>query len=398
MYVKMPKTARWTTRLVVALLLVLIGCRPAWQATIVQPDGDAFMVNREILETLDGFREDLNGREVVPLERVLLTAGHWSVERLVLIAVDVVDGVDGVDGARREFGWADVAEDAWWMDDGHLSIGGEELLVSRVEVIPSLLLDRVEARIIDLAPTAAAALGLPAPGQATGRVLEPSSARHVLLLFLDGFGYVRYTEALADGLIPYLASLGEPIVGLTAYPPTTNVASASMLTGALPEVHGADRRGIRTVETETLLDVAAAVGLQVVAIEGEALAFNLRNAEMQLSGDRDGNGSTDDNVLANALAALEKGMPDLFFVHFHGIDDAGHEYGPGAPQERSKIREVDAAVERLVGAVPSDTLVIIFADHGMHAVNELGRLGNHGHLIERDMFIPIFVMVKGGDI
>jgi hypothetical protein len=385
MYVKMPKTARRTTRLVVALLLVLIGCRPAWRATIVRPDGDAFMVNREVLETLDGFREDLNGREVVPLERVLLTAGHWSVERLVLVAVDVVDG------ARREFGWAGVAEDAWWMDDGRLSIGGEELLVSRVEVIPSPLLDRVEARIIDLAPTAAAALGLPAPGQATGRVLEPSSARHVLLLFLDGFGYVRYTEALADGLIPYLANLGEPLVGLTVYPPCTSVASASALTGALPEVHGADQRGIRTVETETLFDVATAAGLQVVAIEGEALAFNLRNAEMQLSGDRDGNGGTDDNVLANALAALETGMPDLFFVHFHGIDDAGHEYGPGASQERSKIREVDAAVEQLVEAIPSDTLVIIFADHGMHAVDELGRLGNHGHLIERDMFIPIYL-------
>jgi hypothetical protein len=388
MYVKMPKTARRTTCFVVTLLLFLVGCRPAWQAAIVQPDGDAFMANREILETLDGFREDLNGREVVPLERVLLTAGHWSVERLVLVDVN---------GARREFGWADVAEDAWWMDNGRLSIGGEELLVSRVEVVPSSLLDRVEARITDVAPTAAAALGLAAPGQATGRVLESSSARHVLLLFLDGFGYARYTEALADGLIPYLASLGEPLVGLTVYPPCTSVASASALTGALPKVHGADRRGIRKVETETILDVATATGLQVVAIEGEALAFNLRNAETQLSGDRDGNGGTDDNVLANALAALEKGMPDLFFVHFHGIDDAGHEYGPGAPQERSKIREVDAAVEQLVEAVPSDTLIIIFADHGMHAVDELGRLGNHGHLIERDMFVPVFVVVKGGD-
>jgi hypothetical protein len=389
MYKKMSKTACRTTRLVVTLLIVLIGCRPAWQATVVQPDGGTFAVNRKVLETLDGFREDMNGRELVPLERVLLTAGHWSVERLVLVDVD---------GARREFGWADVADDAWWMDNGRLSIAGEELPVSRVEVIPSPLLDRAAARIIDIAPTAAAALGLRAPGQAAGQVLASSPAHHVLLLFLDGFGYVRYTEALAEGLIPYLASLGDPFVGLTVYPPTTNVASASVLTGALPEVHGADRRGIRKVETETLLDVATAAGLRVVAVEGEALAFNLRNAEMQLSGDRDGNGETDDNVLANALAALESGMPDLFFVHFHGIDDAGHEYGPGAPQERSKISEVDAAVERLVEAVPSGTLIIIFADHGMHAVDELGRLGNHGHLIERDMFIPIFVVVKGGDI
>jgi predicted AlkP superfamily pyrophosphatase or phosphodiesterase len=131
-----------------------------------------------------------------------------------------------------------------------------------------------------------------------------------------------------------------------------------------------------------------------VAVEGDALAFNLRSAGVQLSGDRDGNGSTDDNVLANALAVLNEGMPDLFYVHFHGIDDAGHTYGPGAPEEEAVIHEVDAAVGQLLTALPADTLVIIFADHGMHRVEEEGRLGNHEHLIERDMFIPIFFVVS----
>jgi predicted AlkP superfamily pyrophosphatase or phosphodiesterase len=140
--------------------------------------------------------------------------------------------------------------------------------------------------------------------------------------------------------------------------------------------------------------VAAAGGLEVSAVEGEALAFNLLGAEIQLSGDRDGNGGTDDNVLANALTVLDAGMPDLFFVHFHGIDDAGHTYGPGTPEEEAKIREVDAAVGRLLEALPASTLVIIFADHGMHLVDEEGRLGNHGNLVERDMFIPIWVAGK----
>jgi predicted AlkP superfamily pyrophosphatase or phosphodiesterase len=215
-----------------------------------------------------------------------------------------------------------------------------------------------------------------------------------MLLFLDGFGYVRYAEALDKGLVPNLAALGEPRVGLTVYPPCTSVASAALLTGAPPEVNRVDRRGIRKTEVETLFDVASAAGLQVVAIEGEALAFDLRHSEWKLSGDRDGNGSTDDNVLANALAALEDGAPDLFYVHFHGIDDAGHTYGPGTPGEEAAIRLVDAAVGQLLEALPPSTLVIIFADHGMHQVEEEGRLGNHGHLIERDMLIPIWVVGK----
>ncbi len=255
-------------------------------------------------------------------------------------------------------------------------------------------MEQVEASITDLAPTAAAALGLPAPAQASGQTLKAPRASHVLLLFLDGFGYVRYGESLEAGLIPNLAALGEPLPGLTEYPPSTKVGTAALLTGASSRVNGVDGRSMRSTELETLFDVASAAGLDVVAVEGESLAFNLRNAEPQLSGDRDGNGSTDDNVLANTLAALDAGMPDLFFVHFHGIDDAGHTYGPGAPEEEATIREVDAAVGQILAALPTDTLVIVFADHGMHLVEEDGRLGNHGNLVERDVFIPIWMVVK----
>ncbi|MBM4465538.1 MAG: hypothetical protein FJ014_08310 [Chloroflexi bacterium] len=368
------------TLLALALLFCLAGCRPAWEATVFAPDGSAFLVDSKVLASLSGFAEEGHG---LPLERVLWTAGHRVIEHLI---------VSGPEGARHEFDWAAVADDAWWEKDGKLSIGGESLPVSHLEVEPPPLLEQVEADITDIAPTVAGALGLPSPAQATGRALEAPPASHVLLLFLDGLGYVRYVEARDTGLIPNLAALGEPLVGLTVYPPCTNVASAALLTGAPPQVNGVDQRGIRKTEVETLFDVANAAGRQVVAVEGEALAFNLRNAEMQLSGDRDGNGSTDDNVLANALAVLDEGMPDLFFVHFHGIDDAGHTYGPNAPEEEAVIHEVDAAVGQLLAALPADTLIIIFADHGMHVVEEEGRLGNHEHLIERDMFIPVWMV------
>jgi hypothetical protein len=367
--------------LITALLIALAGCGPTWQATAETPAGDSFIVDRQVLDSLEAFASE----QGVPLERVLLQAGHRAVERI---------GVTEAEDARHEFDWAAVAGDAWWQQNGKLSIGGDTFSAPYLDVEPPALLAQVQARIIDIAPTAAKALGLPAPAQASGQVLEVPSASHVLLLFLDGFGYVRYSEALEDGLIPNLATLGEPHAGLTVYPPCTSVATAALLSGAPPEVTGVDQRGIRKTEAETLLDVAAAQGLHVVAVEGDALAFNLRNAEIQLSGDRDGNGSTDDNVLANALAVLDEGMPDLFYVHFHGIDDAGHSYGPGAPEEEAAIRGVDAAVGRIIEKVPPETLIIIFADHGMHAVEEEGRLGNHEHLSERDIFIPIWVVEK----
>ena len=369
------------------LALLLPACGAPWQASVAGPDGNYLQVDAGVLRELDDFAQALEGRQAVPLERVLVAAGHTAVDTISI-------AVEGT-GTLTSFEWVSVADEAWWLSDGTLLLDGRRVRASRLEVEPAPLLDDVEASITDIAPTAATALGLSVPSEATGRPLPvPSSADRVALIFLDGFGYVRYSEALAEGSIPNLAALGDPLVALTTYPSITSVSTASLLTGASPDVHGVDRRGIRKTDTETLFDVAASAGLRVVAVEGESLAFALRGAELQLSADLDGNGSTDDNVLAKTLDVLRTGLPDVLFVHFHGIDDTGHSHGPGSPEESAAVEEVDAAVGRIVEMLPEGTLIVVFADHGMHKIEEEGRLGNHGHLLERDTFIPILLVVK----
>ncbi len=368
------------------LTLVLSGCGTRWQVSVIGPEGESFQVDAVELREFSDFAQTLEGRQAVPLERVLEAAGYIAVDSLSV----TIEGT----GAPAGFEWASVAGGAWWLDDGTLLIDGDRVRASRVEAEPSPMVDAVQASITDIAPTAATALGLPVPSEATGQALPVPGADRVALIFLDGFGYVRYTEALAEGLIPNLAGLGEPLVAVTTYPSITSVSTASLLTGASPDVHGVDRSGIRKTDTETLFDVASAAGLKVVAVEGESLAFALRGAEFELSADFDGNGSTDDNVLAKTLEVLRSGLPDILFVHFHGIDDTGHTYGPGSAEESATVEEVDAAVGRIIEMLPEGTLVVIFADHGMHKVEEEGRLGNHGHLLERDMFVPIFLVVR----
>lgn len=368
-------------RLGLVLLLTLVGCVSAWETTLIGPDGSVARVTRAELKDLEPFA---GAEGAVPLERVLYAHGYRLIETL---------RVRDAEGEEHAFAWPAVAETGWWYQNGELNLGEEMLHPTRIEGQPPDALAVVNVRLTDIAPTAAAALGLPSPSQATGRVLADSSTSdHVLLLFLDGFGYLRYEEASVGGLIPNLVALGKPEMGLAAYPPSTVVGSAAILTGAPPQVNGVvDRGTTRKTEAETLFDVAAAAGLSVVAVEGDALSFNLRNADITLSGDRDGDGSTDDNVLANALEVLQGPMPDLLWVHFHGIDDAGHSYGPGAPEEEAAIAGVDAAVGELLSALPPRTLVLIFADHGMHMVEEGERLGNHGHLIARDMLVPVWL-------
>ncbi len=377
----------WIGIIVLVCLTTLAGCGGGWQTTVVGPDGAETVISRATWRDLREFvgeDSDVEKDTALLLERVLYQHGYHLIETLTVTTPE---------GTTRDYDWASIAETATWRINGTLMLGEDTLRrASRISGSVPKIASAVTASLADIAPTAAAVLGLPAPAQATRHPLTEARAGHVLLLFLDGFGYLRYTEARDAGLIPTLAALGEPQVGLSEYPPSTAIATAVMVTGAPPAVNGTTIRGTRTTEAETLFDVATQAGLRVVAVEGDALAFNLRNAEVILSGDRDNNGSTDDNVLANTLAVLDAGMPDILWVHFHGIDDAGHTYGPHAPEVDAAIAGVDAAVGDILAALPPDTLALIFADHGMHSVQEEGRLGNHGNLTARDMLVPVWVV------
>ncbi len=370
---------RKLTLIALLLALALAGCAPAWQLTLT--GGDAPVVfDAAAWKALAEELPDPDREDALRLEQVLWEAGFPAVERVAV--------------GGTSYDWNDLHDSAWLTRRGALELGEAKVELgpaSELAVTPPALLAQAEASITDIAPTIAQALGVPAPAQATGRALTAERAPHVALVYLDGFGYLRYQEARAAGWIPNLAALGEPLCALTVYPSATRNATAALLTGAPPIINGVRDRDLRTTEAETILDVLKEAGRSNQVVEGNALAFNLRNATFKLSGDVDGDENTDDEVLANTLAVLEGGMPDLLFAHFHGIDDAGHGDGPDSPVEIARIQEADRGLGEIIQRLPSGTLLIVFADHGMRAVQEDERQGNHGTLLARDMFIPIIL-------
>jgi len=164
-----------------------------------------------------------------------------------------------------------------------------------------------------------------------------------------------------------------------------------VLTGTNPLKNGVYGYGYRSTELKTLFDLAVENGKNVIAVEGASLPFNLRNAETTLSGDRDGNGYSDDNVFTNSLEVIQSNMPDLLYIHFHEIDDMGHSYGPDSKEYESALIRVDGYLENIFEALPENTFIIIFADHGMHATQGGG---NHGTLTAADLIIPIIYLEK----
>ncbi len=369
-----------TVSILVVLFTALAGCQPAWQVSLTVNDEIVGSITKNDVQFyIDKSEEEIDS---VPLGQFFYDNGFEL--------IDLVD-VQCENADLAYYRWDDIAESAVFNADRELTIEGESCLLKSIEVTPSPTSEHIELSILDIAPTIAYALGLPELPNAAGTEIFESSAEHAVLIILDGTQYAKLQYEIATDILPFLASVGNLKNGLTVYPPITTTASASLLTGALPKDTGVYGYGYRSTDLTTLFDLAVENGLTVHAVEGASLPFNLRNAEVTLSGDRDENGYSDDNVFTNALDQIEKNLPDLLYIHFHEIDDMGHTFGPESSEYVNAMIRVDGYLEGIVNALPEGTLIVITADHGMH---ETVDGGNHGTLTEKDMIIPIIILEK----
>lgn len=365
-----------------SILVFMVACQPDWTITI-NSDLESTQLNRsEFNQLMERFpkNEYCDG---LLLEQVFYEKGYEIIESIL---------VKSKNGEETSYQWAEAAESLCLNPKGELITNSVTSKPVDIRIV-SQKLGGDFVRITDIPATVLAALGL-THDEIPGTALVEGNFEHVVMIFLDGFGYEKFLEVQAQGLIDALIRNSEIYRGLTVYPPRTVTGSAAVLTGLPPKENGVDQSGIRKTEKTTIFDIAYSAGISSAAVEGSSLSFNLRNTEVILSGDRDLNGDTDDNVFANTMQIIEDDMPRLLWIHFHGIDDYGHTYGPNAPIVDKKISEINDYLAQIYSALPKDTLIIYFADHGMHSVDEEGRMGNHGHLIYEDMVMPIIIQSK----
>jgi len=362
-------------------ILSLSACRTDWQIEVTTDDA---LVGGFGYDELAFYLEKLDeGTETVMLGQMLYINGFTLIDEITLIDNE---------GKKSHFAWDEIALETTLSKSGKVMVGNEEFSPLTIDVRESPLVSDIEYAITDIGPTMASVLGLPGLPQASGEGLVEVSSEYGVMIMLDGFQYQKMQFMIESGELPFLASVHEEIhPGLTVYPPVTVAASAALLTGTKPQVNGVYGHGYRSTDLTTLFDLAVQEGKSVIAIEGASLPFNLRNAETTLSGDQDGNGFSDDNVLKNSLEVINAGMPDLLYIHFHEIDDMGHSYGPESEKYKEAAIRVDDYLSQIYNALPTGTFIAIFADHGMHAEDEGG---NHGNLIAIDLIIPIIFLQK----
>ena len=378
----MMKIKAITTLLFTLLFILTTACQASWQVEIRVNGQEAGKINDDLVNFyVQALADETNN---VTLARVLYHHGFTLIDAISLYEAEVL---------IQSFDWETVAEDARITHKGEIIINGEAFNPSRIEINPSPQAAIINLTIMDIAPTIAQVLGLPGPPDAHGQSQFHGTAVHAVMILIDGLQYQKLQCLIAQGSLPFFDAIEEIHQGITVYPSITTSAIASLLTGTPPQVNGVYGYGYRSTDVKTLFDLAAEKGRSVTAVEGHSLPFSLRNAKVILSGDRDGDGFTDDNVLGNSLAVIHSDMPDLLLIHFHDVDDLGHSYGPDSSEYENAIIRVDDYLSHIYQILPANTFITIFADHGMEGKSD-GSGGHHGLLHENSMVIPIIFIKK----
>ncbi|HTX75103.1 MAG TPA: ectonucleotide pyrophosphatase/phosphodiesterase [Terracidiphilus sp.] len=224
-------------------------------------------------------------------------------------------------------------------------------------------------------------------------------AHYVVLVSLDGF---RWDYARRDGARHLLAigreGVSAPEGMLPSFPSVTYPNHLSIVTGLYPEHHGivantfydpARQARYSPRDPETVADgtwysgvplwsLAESQGMRTAAlfwpgseaeIAGKRPTWYVRYAEAEFTE------AAEQARIQKAVELLKlppSQRPHLIAIYLSDTDDAGHRYGPDAPQTRAAVLKVDAMVGRLKAAIDKSGLpvdLIVVSDHGMAKID-----------------------------
>ncbi len=222
-------------------------------------------------------------------------------------------------------------------------------------------------------------------------VLPPAS--RVCVVIIDGLG--RQLLEQEPGSAPFLTSLLPDGRTLTAgCPSTTATSMGSFGTGLPPGRHGLvgyevmdPDRGVLLNELRwdpatdplawqphpTVFQSLVRAGVRVLQIGNPEFAGSGLTTAALRGGEFVGAKRLRSRVEI-AVDALARSGPSLVYLYWGEVDGAGHLYGWRSREWRRALRSADLELARLARRLPTGTLLLITADHGMLDVPAADRL------------------------
>lgn len=237
------------------------------------------------------------------------------------------------------------------------------------------------------------------------------SYKHVCIIGCDGMGtFHGKTET------PYMDALFENgacnYTTLAAKPSISAQGWASLLTGAIPEVHRLTNYDMHPIEglptifqmvKDTYPDAETAaysmwspIPLQIISPNGGMTSYAV-GPDIEPEDRKNDNEfwvEADGEICQKTLAYLDSHSPKLLFMHFGSTDTFGHRCGYGSSEQLRVIRYLDEKIGKIVAkykekGIFKDTLFIVTADHG-------GFNNGHGGWTDAEKYV--FLGVAGKNV
>ena len=304
-------------------------------------------------------------KKEMTLAELLINSGSTGIDLLTGDSKILVMGQNGEFRYLENDGYFEMKDNyiSYWYSNGKNSI----------EKVAGVMLEPPTASIMDACDDALHFIG---------------KDEKVLLILVDGFGFQQYLKATEDGFAPFLANIKKSDPAVSVYEPVTNAGLAAIITGKLPSENGIYSRKQRELKVESIFGKIENMGKTALLIEGDVQVIKA-GIEPILNADYNKDGMKDDEIFESAFKNLQEDY-DFLMVHFHSIDEKGHDYGDMSEKTLEAIRQIDGYINQL--AANWQGKIIITADHGMHSV---GNEGNHGDFRFEDLIVP-YVIIEGG--
>lgn len=228
-----------------------------------------------------------------------------------------------------------------------------------------------------LVSAVAALRGAPAP-------LPIPPAERIVVVLVDGLGWHQLRDH--SDLAPFLSGM-DPLVPTAidaAFPSTTVASLASFGTGLSAGRHGLvgasfwlpdtgrvlsplgwrDEPHPRAIQPEPCV-FESATGITCTTLAPrEYHSSGLTRAVLR--GARYPGADSPGEIVAGAARAIKESRgPALIYAYLSDLDKSGHVHGAGSQEWRLDLHYADATVADLAGRLPSGTVLLVTADHGM---------------------------------